>query len=378
MKKYSHKFIGAAFAFLFTLGSTPGFGQATPLQELSVQDRLQTINQLNAVPQRAANRAKPQPTKLDRIAEKLKVAEPVAHANLAIFLIEGENRLDTSKVLTLDEALKKKGTIVVNETGTVDELSVLNKDAEHTVFIMAGDIVKGGKQDRTLAYDLPLRKEAGTVPIASFCVEQGRWQARGSENVAAFSSSGNSVASKEQKIAVRKAKSQGEVWEKVAGDQAKISSNIGKSVNSAASPTSLQLSLEDKDLKKQVGAYLEVLKPIVSKNEKAVGFVIVINGHINSAEIFASHDLLNRSWPKLAESAAIEAVAELKAKPAEKAATAADAMDFLAKTEDAEATEENIQGSYWNVTAESPGVLLFQTVDKDKNGLWLRRSIIKK
>jgi hypothetical protein len=379
MKMHPLRAIGAAVAVLFTTIQSPLFAQQQTLEQQGESAR-------RAAP---AKGAKSQPAKLDRIAEKLKVAEPVSHKNLAVFLIEGNDRLDTSDVLTLGEALKKKGTIVVKETGNVNELTVTNQDGKHTVFIMAGDIVKGGQQDRTLASDLPLRKGAGAVkgggaakgaavPVGAFCVESGRWHARGGEAVAQFDSSANAVASKEQKIAVRSAKNQSEVWEKVAKAQTKISENIGKTVNAAASPTSLQLSLEDKDLKKQTNEYLDVLKPIVAKSDKALGYVLVINGQINSAEIFASHDLLSRTWSKLAESAAIEAVSELKEKPVEKPATVNDAMDFLAKAEDAEAKEEPIHGSYWSVAAESPGLLLFQTVDKDRDGLWLRRSIIKK
>jgi hypothetical protein len=395
MKHHPLRAIGATFAVLFS--ALTAFGQQAPNANPSlnrndepVQQQIEPSGRTRQIARRATARPKPQPTKLDRVAEKLKIAEPAKHGNLTIFLIEGDDRLDTSDVLTLAEALEKKGTIVVKETGNVSELVVINEDAKHTVFIMAGDIVKGGQQDRTLASDLPLRKGAGVaaggraaprqagVPIASFCVESGRWAARAGSSVAQFDSSVNSVVSNSAKLAIRRSKNQGEVWDKVAESQTKISSNVGKSVNAAASPTSLQLSLEDKDLKKQTNAYVDTLKGIVGQNKKAVGFVMAINGNVYCAEIFASHDLFQRTWPKLLESAAIEAVADLKEKAAEKAATAADAMEFLAKTEDAAATEEQIFETYWSVTAESPGAMLFQTIDKGRDGLWLRRSIIKK
>jgi|GEM_PF-615371 len=365
-------------------------GWQRAVEEPQLQRRLNQINQPPKVP--------PQPATLDRLAERLKVAAPVKQANLAVMLIEGPDQMDTSNVLTLEEALQKTGVIEVAETGNVNELVVRNLDPEHTVFIMAGDIVKGGKQDRTLAVDLPLRKGADVaahagggvaaagrqgavaslgVPVSAFCVEHGRWQARTGNSVANFDSSMNTIASKEQKIAVRSAKNQGEVWNSVENVQRKISGNVGKTVNAALSPTSLQLSLEDKDLKKQTGAYLDVLKPLAGKNEKAIGFVLVINGQINSAEIFASHDLFTRVWPKLAEASAIEAVSELKGK-AKRDATEQEAMEFLAKAEDATATQEQIHESYWSVSAGSENLLLFQTIDRAKDNLWLRRSILHK
>lgn len=424
MKTYSLRFVLAAFAALLLAGisgdlqaqqepaSDPRLNdsplqlQLAPGQQLggeeeAVQQRVQVGN-LNI--QAARTKAKSEPATLDRLAERLKVAAPVKHANLTVMLIEGPDQMDTSNVLTLEEALQKKGLMEVEETGNVNELVVRNLDPERTVFIMAGDIVKGGKQDRTLAVDLPLRKgadggaNAGAagiagvaavaagqrgagaalgVPISAFCVEHGRWQARTGNSVANFDSSMNTIASKEQKIAVRSAKDQGKVWTSVANVQTKISGNVGKTVNADLSPTSLQLSLEDKDLKKQTGAYLDVFKPVVGKDDKAIGFVLVINGQINSAEIFASHDLFTRVWPKLAEASAIEAVSELKGK-AKKDATEQEAMEFLAKAEDATATQEQIHESYWSVSAGSEDLLLFQTIDRAKDNLWLRRSILHK
>jgi hypothetical protein len=58
----------------------------------------------------AKERSVSKPAKFDRIVEKLKVTEPKSHENLTVFLIEGDDRMDTTKVLTLSEALQKKGT----------------------------------------------------------------------------------------------------------------------------------------------------------------------------------------------------------------------------------------------------------------------------
>lgn len=339
-------------------------------QQAAVQ---QSLNVENLVP-----RKPPVPTKLDRIAAKLKIGEPQTHANLTIFPIEGEDRMDTRNVLTLSEALGRKGMVEVKETGNVNELTVQNFDPEFVVFIMAGDIVKGGKQDRTLGSDLPLTKASGVVPIGAFCVEQGRWRARGAEDVTKFTSSANAVATKEGKVALRRSKAQNEVWDSVAKAQAKISGNVGKSVAAAPSPTSLQLSLEDKELKRQNEAYIKALKDVVEKNPKALGFVCVINGYLNGAEIFAGHDLFRRAWPKLLEAASTEAISELKEKKSQDAVTIEKAMEFLAAAEDASATKEQIHKDFWSVTGENDATLLFQTIDESMDDRWMRRSILKK
>lgn len=83
-------------------------------------------------------------------------------------------------------ALEKKWVEVI-ETSSVNELELINH-SNKTIFISAGDIVKGGKQDRTLVYDVVIAPNAKGEKLASFCVESARWEKRGNEDVAAPSS----------------------------------------------------------------------------------------------------------------------------------------------------------------------------------------------
>ena len=123
----------------------------------------------------------------------LRVSGPHVHENLAVYFVHGASA-GGAVPLTLQEALAK-GSVQVIETGRVNELQIENTGAEQ-VFIQAGDIVKGGKQDRVLTVSFLLPAKSGRVPIASFCVEQGRWSARGKEDLAKFSSAqrGDAVA----------------------------------------------------------------------------------------------------------------------------------------------------------------------------------------
>ena len=80
----------------------------------------------------------------------------------------------------------RKGRCGCSETGNVNSLAIENL-GDQAVFVQAGDIVKGGQQDRTLTVSLLLPPKSGRVPIASFCVEHGRWSARGGEDARSFS-----------------------------------------------------------------------------------------------------------------------------------------------------------------------------------------------
>src|SRR5262249_21350837 len=102
--------------------------------------------------------------------------------------------------LTLQEAVAK-GQVLVSETGRVNELEIENKGSE-PVFIQAGDIVKGGRQDRVLTVSFLLPANSGRLPIASYCVEQGRWSARGAEDQRRFSGAGEAMPSRSALLAM--------------------------------------------------------------------------------------------------------------------------------------------------------------------------------
>src|SRR5437763_11392222 len=133
-------------------------------------------------------------------ADEYRVTGPVVHDNLAIYLVHGKSAAGPVP-LTLDEALANR-SVKVHETGNVNELQIENLGTGE-VFVQSGDIVKGGQQDRVLTVSLLLPPRSGRIPIASFCVEQGRWTARGKEDVKTFATASTAIPSREAKIAMR-------------------------------------------------------------------------------------------------------------------------------------------------------------------------------
>src|SRR5438876_6182640 len=153
---------------------------------------------------------------------------PFTQGNLTVFLVHGKDKIKGQTFLTLEEALFQK-KVIVRETREVNQLTIENVSGEE-VYVQSGDIVKGGQQDRMLVVDLILPPHSSKIPIAAFCVENGRWSQRGSEAVTVFTSSSNSVASREVKLAAKAKSSQGEVWRGGAAAQDKLSANVGKRV----------------------------------------------------------------------------------------------------------------------------------------------------
>ncbi len=269
-------------------------------------------------------------------AQALRVSGPYTHANLSLYLAHGPSAPGPVP-LTLQEALAKK-QVLVHETGNVNQLVIENRGDEE-VFVQAGEIVKGGKQDRVLTVSLLVPKNSGRVPIGAYCVEQGRWQPRGREDASRFSSADSAVPSRKAKIAMKAppsldaapppdrisrhgdlrrdgdtAQRQTFVWRDVAETQRKLAGIVGGSVESRESRSSLQLSLENERVRASVADYVRALDPVILKAPDSIGLAFAINGAINSADLYPSHGLFKKLWPKLLKAAATEAVAEKNGK----------------------------------------------------------------
>jgi len=239
------------------------------------------------------------------------VSGPFTSGNLTVFLIHGPDAVPGLNVLTLQEAIEQK-KVIVHETSEVNNLSVENT-GELPVFLQTGDILRGGKQDRVIAMDLIVPK-GGRVGIASFCVERGRWQQRGAESTAAFNKSENQVVGKDQKLAVNDARQQSEVWKEVANTQRKLAMNVGAQVNDPASPSSLQLTLENSKVQEKLATYEKDLATILKDKSDVIGVAVAINGKVEGAEVYGSAALCTKLWPKLLKSAATDALAHLDPK----------------------------------------------------------------
>lgn len=271
---------------------------------------------------------------------------------------------------------------MVHETNDVNELYIENVSQPEEVLVQAGDIVKGGDQDRVLAVDLIIPARSGKMPIAAFCVEEGRWQQRGQEPSAQFNPSNDMVATRPLKMAAKQAKSQSGVWEEVGETQAKLNQSLNADVRSSVSRSSLQLTLENEKVQESTAAYVTNLSSIVEGKNDVIGYVFAINDKINSADLYYSNRLFRRFWPKLLKTTAIEAVAERPINDPlnEKRVTvSAEAMKaFFASTELGEESTSNVTARTQMIKRESEKGLFFETRDLAQKGIWVHRSYLAK
>ena len=79
------------------------------------------------------------------------------YKNLVLYPILGGNKFiheaHKSNYLSLEEALKQKKVKITEKENTGGEVNALYIEniSKDTVFIMAGEVIKGGKQDRVIA-----------------------------------------------------------------------------------------------------------------------------------------------------------------------------------------------------------------------------------
>jgi hypothetical protein len=211
--------------------------------------------------------------------------------------------------VTLDEALEQQVLDVteVSEGGTVPTLKVLNKSVR-MVFLMAGEELVGGKQNRVLNSSLmvPAKTE---VPIPVTCVEVGRWGYKSRKFGSASSSShshlrmmmSKQVTGSYQAVGTPRS-DQGAVWSEVARKM----SRMGSSSDSGALH----------DMYEDYAKKLDAVVGSLPAPEGCNGAAFAIHGKVVGADLFDKPATLRKLWGKLIWSYAVDALEAPKERPA--------------------------------------------------------------
>jgi hypothetical protein len=303
------------------------------------------------------------------LAETLTVSGPYSHDNVAVYLIHGPSD-DDREYLTLDEGLTA-GLVFVREKGSrggadraeVNSLEIENKSGKW-LFLQAGDIVKGGKQDRTIMTDLTVPPGAPPAAIDAFCVERGRWTATGGPQ---FGKNTGLVSGVGLKRAIQGEKNQARVWEEVAKADARATdaARAGGHVMPASATTlsgtgTYNAIVENPTLK---GSREQIVAALIGEIEKArtaTGMAVAINGQIVAADVYASAPLFRKLARKLLDSYATEAVLAPKGASSDKLPGQQAVVAFLASAANGSSKVETIGGSMHQRTVEGSTTVLYE------------------
>lgn len=228
------------------------------------------------------------------------------YKNLRIYPIKAKTTLkeqtkNYSRYTSLKEALEKKKINITEKEGRGEgaEVNTLyaHNTSNDTLFLMAGEVIQGGKQDRVIGQDVVIPPKSAKVKVPVYCVEQGRWSEKnsGKQFNGYFAVSGMSV-----RKAVEVSKNQSDVWQKVADANKK---------NKVATTTGAYTALSSaNDYVKIENEYFNTLQPRLAGEKDVVGLIVVSGDKVLGCEIFATEQLFRKSADNLLRSCIHEAV----------------------------------------------------------------------
>jgi hypothetical protein len=222
---------------------------------------------------------------------------PVKYKNLTIIPVKAPYSASKGLISTFDEAVAEGSLTIkeVNSSGSVNQLAVINK-SDDAVYIMAGEILRGSKQDRVLQDDVLIPANSGKILVDCFCVEQGRWTYKSDKFY-----SGGQNANISVRQAAKEKKNQSEVWDSVATTNSKFDQ---------APSGSLAKSFESEKVNKDKAGYISQMTNIPEKHPDANGVVVLINGKVLVADLFSDPRIFKKLWKKLSDSYAVEAISQ--------------------------------------------------------------------
>lgn len=191
--------------------------------------------------------------------------------------------------------------------GQVNSLIAKN-ESQDTIYLMQGEVVTGGQQDRVLAQDV-LLAPGQTLDVAAYCVEQNRWHAE--EDGKAFTFSTGVVAPKVRKAAAAD-KDQHAVWENVADY---LSEN--KVETSTGTFAALQA---DSTFQKELKAYRAHYAGMFAGRSDVIGVIAVSGGQVIGCDLFATSAMFHNAYDGLLNAYITEAISngsEVKLGPKE-------------------------------------------------------------
>ena len=187
--------------------------------------------------------------------------------------------------------------------GTVNTLVVENRGAK-PILVLAGTLLKGGKQDRQVGQDFIVPARA-TVAADAFCVEHGRWTAaRDGEDTGGSFQAKQALATKAVRKKAQFEGDQSGVWEEVAKENARA----GKAPESGT----LLATVEDADAKAAARrasvekAIRDALAAARGRGARPVGLAYAVAGKVREVRVFTHPRIFERFEKTLASTIALE------------------------------------------------------------------------
>ena len=214
--------------------------------------------------------------------DQANIHPPLRVGRLTIFPISLSQTNRLANVLTMEEALGKK-LLEVQELDDpqVPQAVFINRSKSQMIFLMAGEVIIGGRQNRTLISDALLGPDSRTT-LSVYCVQRGRWEGR-----KGFAESAVAPLSVQEKSMARSGQS--EVWSEVR--------RANERARSADASEDLASGLAKPENAKRLSAMRKLVEPKLP--EKCAGIVVARDGRIIGADLFNSSELFDSMRPRV-------------------------------------------------------------------------------
>ncbi|MEM6719413.1 MAG: DUF6569 family protein [Bacteroidota bacterium] len=183
---------------------------------------------------------------------------------------------------SISERINSRGRI----RPTVNTLTIENF-ADQPIFLMSGEVITGGMQDRVIARDIVIQPRSGRVDIPVYCVEEGRWT--GGTKKDKFKN--YHEASMHLRQVIDRDQNQSAVWKEIKKENRRdnVRSNTDAYTAHASSPEYIRRENE----------YLTFFNEKFRNKENIVGIIGVSGGVVIGCDIFATSDLFYREYNNL-------------------------------------------------------------------------------
>lgn len=231
--------------------------------------------------------------------------EKYTHKNLRLVPIRMKDNFkdavgNMGYYLSLHQAMLND-KIAISESGTSGSVNTLigRNLSTDTLFIMSGEILQGGKQDRVVARDMLIPPGEGRVKIPVFCVEKGRWKYKGESNDQKFSEY-YGMANEHLRDIIDHRKGQQDVWDEVS------KSNKRDGVNSGSDAYTDHAN--NRAFRKAEQEYVDFFQQLFENDPTVIGVMSVTASRVEGVDLFINNSLFLQEYPKLLYSYIDEAV----------------------------------------------------------------------
>jgi RNase H-fold protein (predicted Holliday junction resolvase) len=215
------------------------------------------------------------------------------YKNMLVFPIRYEGPQAPGNWETMDKAVQAGHLKILEKAqAQVSEVQMENV-GDATVFLMSGEIIKGGQQTRVIRQDTVIEaKQKASVPV--FCVEPHRWTGKRE-----FESSRN-LAPVSVRRAIQDGAGQSEVWARAA--------ERSDALNAPNATGNLDESLNSEQAQRDFGEAHKALGRFSPPETIGIAVADARTGRVVGLEVFGRRDLFENLQDKLVEGYAVDLV----------------------------------------------------------------------